>query len=194
MEALTVLTREPNTRLERWMLKVVFDGGCWIWTGAKRGPKRAYGHVSRDGQFLSAHRAVWEEFYGPVPDGKELDHICKRSLCVNPLHQEVVTHRENLLRGDSPAGKRARQVVCIRGHVLNDAHRDNLGRRVCRPCAAARQRVRRQQESGVREPNCLICKHASVGDTTICPFYGPVLDERLDAQGCWFFVDDPSAT
>ena len=45
-----------------------------------------------------------------------------------------------------------------------------------------------------RPPNCLICKHAQQGEQTICPYYGPVLDERLDAIGCFFFTEDPDAT
>lgn len=33
-----------------------------------------------------------------------------------------------------------------------------------------------------------------MGEQTSCQYYGPVLDERLDAQGCWFYTEDPDAT
>jgi hypothetical protein len=37
---------------------------------------------------------------GPVPEGMELDHLCRVHPCVNPEHLEPVTPRENKLRGE----------------------------------------------------------------------------------------------
>lgn len=67
--------------------------GCWEWTG----PKTAGGY----GLFAqtSAHRAVYERLRGPIPEGLDLDHLCRNRGCVNPAHMEPVTRSENLRRG-----------------------------------------------------------------------------------------------
>lgn len=70
-----------------------YDTPCWVWQGARKG--HGYGSV-RDGQkSASAHRLYYERAHGPVPDGLELDHLCRVRLCVNPDHLEPVTHAIN---------------------------------------------------------------------------------------------------
>lgn len=63
---------------------------CWVWTGARK--TGGYGTVRKnDGRrkfSYSAHRASYEEFVGPIPDGLELDHLCRNRLCINPSHLE----------------------------------------------------------------------------------------------------------
>jgi hypothetical protein len=54
--------------------------------------------VRRDGRLCLGHVWFWEELHGPVPDGFELDHLCRNRGCVNPDHLEVVTHEENVWR------------------------------------------------------------------------------------------------
>jgi hypothetical protein len=46
-----------------------------------------------------AHAVAYEALHGPVPPGRELDHLCENKLCVNPSHLEPVTHQENVIRG-----------------------------------------------------------------------------------------------
>ena len=45
-----------------------------------------------------AHRVAYELTYGRIPEGKEVDHLCRNKACVNPSHLEAVSHRENMLR------------------------------------------------------------------------------------------------
>jgi hypothetical protein len=77
---------------------------CWIWLGTIN--SKGYGMI---GKGLvgspSAHRRMYEERIGLVPDGKELDHLCRVRACVNPAHLEPVTHRENVRRGWSARAK-----------------------------------------------------------------------------------------
>ena len=74
------------------------NSGCWIWIGSVNGkyPKLWDG---RRGYVVFAHRFSWTVFRGDIPDGYDVDHKCRLTVCVNPQHLEPVTRLENLLRG-----------------------------------------------------------------------------------------------
>lgn len=69
---------------------------CWIWTGAMR--KGGYGCLTIDSVVIAAHRYFYERYKGPIPDGLEIDHLCRTPACVNPDHMEAVTKLENMRR------------------------------------------------------------------------------------------------
>ncbi|PLS82281.1 MAG: hypothetical protein CYG60_24755 [Actinobacteria bacterium] len=50
---------------------------------------------------LLAHRVYYLRLRGPIPNGKELDHLCRNRDCVNPDHLEPVEGRVNVQRGDA---------------------------------------------------------------------------------------------
>lgn len=81
----------------RW---VEVDAGylspCWLWTGKQH--KKGYGLIQVRGKRQRAHRYVYEQLVGPIPEGLEIDHLCRNKPCVNPDHLEPVTLRENLRR------------------------------------------------------------------------------------------------
>lgn len=90
------------TREERFWAKVDRSGDCWRWTGALA--RGGYGFAvvgSRDDpqRYRNAHRFAYELSVGPIPEGLELDHLCRNRRCVNPAHLEPVTHSENMRRG-----------------------------------------------------------------------------------------------
>lgn len=139
---------------ERWEGKVErLSSGCWRWTGAIK--KDGYGYIKREGNgMMCAHRAAYELFVGPVPPGKELDHLCRNRWCVNPGHLEPVTHYENVRRGAAPNIRLHRDGVCIRGHKQTSENivafrRENGSIRFrCRPCDVERGRERRLRAKG----------------------------------------------
>jgi hypothetical protein len=78
-----------------------FTSPCWLWQGtvASTGYGQIRHSVAGYGRTLMAHRFFWEQRNGPVPEGLDLDHLCRVRACCNPDHLEPVTRRENVLRG-----------------------------------------------------------------------------------------------
>jgi len=152
------VTHGTRSGEERFWSKVdKGDGtGCWLWTRAVN--DRGYGvfRLSTH-QNVYAHRYAYELLVGLIPEGRELDHVkangCTSTACVKvladqhgPAHLESVTHRENMLRSDTPSARQARQTHCIRGHALtgvNVYRRPGApNKRECRRCAQEREASR----------------------------------------------------
>lgn len=108
--------------------------GCWIWHGLRTKSPRRYGSLRILGHEHKVHRVAYTLLVGPIPEGMELDHLCRVKLCVNPTHLEPVTHWENGLRSDGLIARRARQITCIHGHPF-DGH--NGWQRTCSICRRA---------------------------------------------------------
>ncbi len=137
--------------------KFVYDeSGCWLWIAHKN--DHGYGIIKTSGthnrKLLRAHRVAYEMFVGPIPEGLELDHLCRVRHCVNPDHLEPVTTRENLLRGETLTARWAKRTHCDEGHPFDEPNTriTPQGWRVCRICAneaakrAYRRRRQREQE------------------------------------------------
>lgn len=148
--ALAHADRRDLVRVENFLLKVApTESGCLLWKGSTApngygkfgmGDKTPSGNRRPDG----AHRASYRLFVGPIPDGLELDHLCRVTGCVHPFHLEAVTHHENLMRGNGMSARYSRQTTCLRGHLKTS---ENIyfykGKaRGCRPCMAARDKSR----------------------------------------------------
>lgn len=115
------------------------SNGCWIWIGSifNKGLK-SYGQIrlgrKENSKCQRAHRVTYEHFIGKIPDGLELDHLCKNTLCVNPKHLEPVTHAENMKRGYWNNKTR-----CIHGHEYkNNTYINVRGHRECKICRKLR--------------------------------------------------------
>lgn len=149
--AVTALTTNPERRKfsfpENLLRRIRVTGeGCIEHTGCRTGD--GYGSVWRDGRMVSAHRAMYELMIGPVPDGLELDHLCRNRRCCNPGHLEAVTHAENVRRGElwKVAGAKTH---CVNGHPFDEANTylypsGKRGCRVCRAESSARHKERKK--------------------------------------------------
>lgn len=117
--------------------KEIFDrvqvgDGCWEWTGA-HDPK-GYGCIDIDDKKPKAHRLVYEILVGPVPEGLELDHLCRNKGCVRPKHLDPVTHAVNMERAAPYIPVKSH---CPRGHPYDEANTyiaPGSGSRMCRTC------------------------------------------------------------
>lgn len=126
----------------RFWAMVIRGSGCWIWIGARS--REGYGFFSpTHAKQVRAHRYAYELERGPIPDGKQLDHLCRTPSCVRPDHLEIVTSRENTLRGGSPTAQNAKKTHCKNGHLLAGSNLvvRSLGRG-CQTCRQADDRRR----------------------------------------------------
>lgn len=121
------------------------ENGCWEWTGTVGLSGYARFQSRTTGGRRYAHRVAWEIVRGQIPEGLQIDHLCRNRRCVNPEHLEPVTQRTNVLRGVGPSAKQARQTHCLKGHPFDEVntYRDPRGRRKCRRCNADMQAWRR---------------------------------------------------
>ena len=136
---------------ERFTAKYVVDlvTGCWVWVA--RIDDQGYGKLGVKARNAFAHRWAWEQVYGPVPEGLQLDHVCHSNAascaggpgclhrrCVNPSHLEPVLPIENVRRSMT-----VRRVTCLNGgHPLDGLthHGDGTVTRRCKTCDRDKQR------------------------------------------------------
>ncbi len=131
----------PSMRedIGRFVAKVVVgntDSDCWRWLGKIN----TYGYACfwyRGGEY-KASRFAYELLVGEIPEGLEIDHLCRNRGCVNPTHLEPVTRKVNAQRGRN---SNREKTHCIKGHEYTA---DNIywsiasngqKSRQCRACA-----------------------------------------------------------
>lgn len=118
------------------------ESGCVEWQGPV--DRDGYGRIRFGGCSTHAHRVAWELANGPVPDGLQIDHLCRNKVCCNPEHLDTVTMQENVRRGRLARGAAQYATHCKHGHAFTPENTyRRAGRRSCRACNAAA--VRRYQ-------------------------------------------------
>lgn len=136
---------------------------CWIWNGPtsfganrKNQPSKKYleyGIVTWRRVPTYVHRFMYAWLVKPLPKRRisnlTLDHLCRQTLCANPVHLELIPSIDNTRRGTGPSARNARKTHCKNGHSLSGS---NLGvlhkksgrvERRCRTCFNAKRRYRR---------------------------------------------------
>lgn len=121
--------------------------GCHEWRGAIN--PTGYGQFWAAGKSISAHRFAFIRSNGPIPADRVIDHLCRNRRCVNPAHMELVTTKENVLRGESRWAINARRTTCAQGHPFvagNFRRAFSKGKpvRSCLACHRERETVRRE--------------------------------------------------
>lgn len=139
----------------------VSEKGCWLWRGIIE-VASGYGAIhDQSGKKHVAHRASYEAWVGPIPEGNIVRHKCDVRSCMNPDHLEVGTQADNMrdmsIRGRSLSylngtyGGVCRAglhpVTSVADLYRNGAHDNGSPRYRCRGCcldAQARARKAKQ--------------------------------------------------
>lgn len=119
----------------RWNVRRWHNGTpCWTFTGAL--DQAGYGMFWYDGRTQHATRASLKIHGVDVPDGFNVDHLCRNPVCVNPGHLEPVPQAVNLDRAPTAlATINKAKTACLRGHEFTAANTYIYqGRRYCRAC------------------------------------------------------------
>lgn len=128
-------------------------GDCWLWTGAITGDgygSFALDHSTSGKRNIGAHRWAWEHLVGPIPEGLQVDHLCRVRRCVNPDHMEIVSSMVNTRRGQ--AWSQPSEACRKAGHPMSGENvrvtrlASGRVRRTCRACERATKKMWRQRQ------------------------------------------------
>jgi len=139
--------------LDRFLDKVNKTGsiqGCWIWTGSHNGV--GYGEIRIKNKKVYAHRWAYENIGGnKIPEGYQIDHLCRNPSCVNPDHLEAVLPKTNVQRGLGALPRpQSKHKYCTQGHLLDETEYirpDGRGRN-CSECVRTRAREYARRKYG----------------------------------------------
>lgn len=100
--------------------------GCILW-GGKPNPD-GYSQIAKNGRLHMTHRAAYELWVGPIPEGMTIDHechnrdetckggdTCPHRRCVNPEHLVPKSMRANT---EASPHTNAGKATCVRGHQV----------------------------------------------------------------------------
>jgi len=133
--------------LERFLRKIkIVESGCWEWQG--KTTSFGYGCMGLNKKLIYVHRFAYEHYIGSIPQGLQIDHLCRNPKCANPAHLEAVTASENVLRSTAPtvsAKRNSSKTHCPYGHQYsseNTYHYHN--QRFCRQCQRDRRKSKKR--------------------------------------------------
>jgi hypothetical protein len=138
--------RYQSTEDRFWAKVEAMPTGCWEWRASR--DRDGYGRFRFPGCLRRSHRLAYEWLVGEIPEGLQLDHLCRNTACVNPTHLEPVTSKENTRRGLRPRLPNRAVTHCPQGHEYSPENTYRCppkGWRSCRECsreAGRRHRAR----------------------------------------------------
>lgn len=118
---------------------------CWLW--ARAIDANGYGVIgwseNRKPKRFYVHRVVYDSLVGPIPEGLQLDHLCRVRHCINPSHLEPVTCLINTKRGANPKMVAHKNGTCVKGHDKSNFYiRKNGKTAYCKICKLDRLKER----------------------------------------------------
>lgn len=133
---------------------VEFEGGCQVALSHAMNHdgyfRKMYGiPKTRKTEGIMMHRAIYEYNNGPIPEGYEIDHICRNRACCNPEHLQIMsisehkakTNRQHALEcnGDYRNMKKRSESAKGKNAAMNIAAKDYWLSVKCTPVQLAKQ-------------------------------------------------------
>jgi hypothetical protein len=154
-----VKNNSGGTPLERFMRTTERrDDGCLAYTGTPRSDGYGAFWTKETGTVL-AHKWLWEQINGPVPEGMTLDHechneaaargecrggnACPHRACTDLSHLAVKSPGDNV---KASANWHGHATHCPQGHPYDEVntYRATGGGRACRECHRTKERDRQR--------------------------------------------------
>ena len=125
-----------STLTERLLAKSQDSGECRVFIRSLT--PSGYAQMWNGTRVEQAHRIAYREAKGTIPDGYDIDHLCKNRACINPDHLEAVPHSVNMERA---VNANREKKSCKRGHALSgdNVYLEKYGARRCIACRNARR-------------------------------------------------------
>ncbi len=92
------VTVEEYAKKRMYAKRILDRNGCWLWDGYLS--PGGYGIIYVKYERHMVHRLSYEIHVGSIPEGLDIDHLCRVRRCFNPEHLEPTTRQENLWRGN----------------------------------------------------------------------------------------------
>ena len=143
------LTLAPKVLARFWRkVDIKSKDECWQWHGTITSGYGVFAITSKHS--VRAHRVAYELLVGPIPDSMVSDHLCRNRSCCNPNHIDIVSNKENVLRGIGPTAINGQKVTCKHGHPFSEENtrtfpQGNGLMRICKTCALERTRKWREK-------------------------------------------------
>lgn len=137
---------------EKILSRIIVDEKtkCWNWQGSN---VRGYGTIAEGTKSKGtwkqyyAHRVSYTIFRGDIPDGLQIDHLCRNPACINPSHLEVVSCKENIQRGEAGIANKSK-THCKHGHEFTEKNTyiTKKNQRFCRECGRLKKKKEREKD------------------------------------------------
>lgn len=114
---------------------------CRVWMGecVQKGYGRVSFEVNGKRYRLKVHRLNYERKVGPIPRGRVLDHLCRRTNCAEPRHLEPITNSLNVTRQNAALNGSEPGVRCKNGHEGAYKRANTTGKFYCTACDRERK-------------------------------------------------------